>query len=59
MLVENGDMGIIGGADTPTAMFLLREYLVWIVGAAVLLVIAAVLTAFFKNRNKDKGGKRE
>ncbi len=47
-------VGIIGGADGPTAIFISRNFLPWTIGAVIAVAALAVGCVLFIRKRKKK-----
>lgn len=57
-LMQNSSVGIIGGADGPTAIFVTSSFSplsVLLVAAGAVLVVAAVVVAVYRHNKNKKG----
>ena len=56
--MQNSSVGIIGGADGPTAIFVTSSFSplsVLLAAAGVLLVVGAVVVAVYRHNKNKKG----
>ncbi len=56
--MQNSSVGIIGGADGPTAIFVTSSFSplsVLLVAAGAVLVVAAVVVAVYRHNKNKKG----